>query len=223
VPVIIAETVAVDANFEAVIEPCGLSASQLSRLNDEQLIAHLRAGHDDALAILFDRYNRLIYTIARNIIQDEGEAEDLTQSVFFEIFRSSVKFDPARGTTKRWLLQIAYSRSLSRKHYLNIRSFYTEEEFERISDLDLGIPENGTRLNLEERRRLVQQALEMLSAPQRETLSLTFFQGLSAAEIAERRHEPEGNVRHHYYRGLKKLRSIIYDERDSSTRPKREG
>jgi RNA polymerase sigma-70 factor (ECF subfamily) len=175
------------------------------------------------LAILFDRYNRLVYTIARNIIQDEGEAEDLTQSVFFEIFRSSVKFDRARGSTKGWLLQIAYSRSLSRKHYLNIRSFYTEEEFERISDLDLGTQDNGAGLNLEERRRLIQQALEMLSPPQRETLSLAFFQGLSATEIAERRHEPEGNVRHHYYRGLKKLRSIIYAECNSSTLSKGQG
>jgi RNA polymerase sigma-70 factor (ECF subfamily) len=179
-------------------------------------MAHLRAGHDDALAVLFDRYNRLVYSIARNILQDNGEAEDLTQAVFFELFRSMAKFDPTRGTTKGWLLQIAYSRSLSRKHYLNIRSFYAEEGQGSNGEFDFVI-ESGPDLNHEERRRLVQQALEMLSEPQRETVSLAFFQGLSAAEIAQRRNESEGNVRHHYYRGLKKLRSIIYGSQDSST------
>lgn len=213
---------AFDSILDAVSEPCGLGVSQLKRLDDEQLMAHLVAGHDDALAILFDRYNRLVYTIAKNILRDEGEAEDLTQAVFFEIFRSVAKFDRSRGSTKGWLLQIAYSRSLSRKHYLNIRSFYSAAGSDEISDYEPESLQPTRDFNLEERRRLVEQSMEKLTPPQKETLTLWFFQGLSAQEIARRRKESEGNVRHHYHRGLKKLRSIIYGDGESST-PGRKG
>jgi RNA polymerase sigma-70 factor, ECF subfamily len=84
-------------------------------LNDEELMAHLQAGHGDALAVLFDRYHRLVLSIALKIVRDLAEAEDVTQNVFLEIFRSVAQFDPARGTTKTWVLQYAYHRSINRR------------------------------------------------------------------------------------------------------------
>ncbi|MDR3674805.1 MAG: hypothetical protein P4N24_04905, partial [Acidobacteriota bacterium] len=58
-------------------EPCGLSLEQLSRLPDPDLLAHLRSGHSDALAILFGRYHRLILSVAFKILRDPSEAEDV--------------------------------------------------------------------------------------------------------------------------------------------------
>ena len=86
----------------AVHEPCGLTFARLSALTDEHVMAHVQQGHDDALAVIFDPYHRLVL-IAFRILRDSGEAEDPTQAVFLEIFKASGQFDPSRGTTKGWI------------------------------------------------------------------------------------------------------------------------
>src|SRR5213593_4461726 len=113
-------------------EPCGLSHDELRHLSDEALMAHLQAGHADVLAIIFDRYYRLILSVAMKILRDIGEAEDLMQTVFLEIFKSAAQFDPSRGTLKVWILQYAYHRGMSRRQHLSIRNFYRNAD---IADL----------------------------------------------------------------------------------------
>ena len=98
--------------------------AKLKDLNDDELMAHLQGGCNDALAVLFDRYYRLVLSIALKIVRDPGEAEDVMQTVFLEIFRSAAQFDPAKGTTKVWILQYAYHRAINRKQHLNARRFY---------------------------------------------------------------------------------------------------
>src|SRR5438874_2366962 len=87
------------------LEPCALSQEELRHRSDEALMAHLQAGHADVLAIIFDRYYRLVLSVAMKILRDVGEAEDLMQNVFLEVFKSAVQFDPSRGTLKVWILQ----------------------------------------------------------------------------------------------------------------------
>src|SRR5262245_35032959 len=100
---------------------------ELAALNDEEVMSSLQAGADDALAVLFDRYHRLVYSIAVRIVRDRGEAEDVTQIVFLDFYKAAAQFDPAKGTTKTWLLQYAYHRALGRKRHLNVRRFYDLE------------------------------------------------------------------------------------------------
>jgi len=100
-----------------ISEPCGFSLDELKHLSDESLMmTHLQAGHADVLAIVFDRYYRLILNVAMKILRDVGEAEDLMQTVFVEIFKSAAQFDPGRGTLKVWLPQYADHRGMSRCH-----------------------------------------------------------------------------------------------------------
>ena len=80
-----------------------LSHAQLASLSDENLMVHLRRGYSDALAVLFDRYHSLIFGVASRILRDQGEAEDLMQSVFLEIFRSVAQYDESKGTPKVWI------------------------------------------------------------------------------------------------------------------------
>lgn len=188
------------------------SFAQMKGLNDEELMAHLQAGHGDALAVLFDRYHRLVLSIALKIIRDPGEAEDVLQNVFFEIFRSAAQFDPAKGTTKMWLLQYAYHRSINRRQQLNARHFYQQKDIEDVKTL---MPETTSlpgRLSQNELRQFLRQGLAMLNRQQRQVLELASYEGLSMAEIAQKTGESVSNVRHYYYRGLKKLRSVIFGE-----------
>jgi RNA polymerase sigma-70 factor (ECF subfamily) len=182
--------------------------AELVGMSDETLMAELKRGNGDALAILFDRYHRLVMKIAVRILRDAGEAEDLTQSVFLEILRSASQFNSARGTAKVWMLQCVYNRGFNRRQYLNLRGIYLrpEESVPRQNAWSIG--RKGT-LDVLESARTVKQALSHLNKAQKTTLQLAYYDGLTMHEIAERTGESLDSVRHHYYRGLEKLRSIL--------------
>jgi RNA polymerase sigma-70 factor, ECF subfamily len=182
---------------------------ELERLPDDDLMASLKAGCHEALAILFKRYHRLVFSIALRIVRDRGEAEDVMQNVFLEIFRSVTQFDPSRGTTKVWLLQFAYSRAINRREYLNARGFYRQGEAECLEENTLGSDFVFGKLTTGEAERLLDQGLANLSQPQRRVIELAAYDGLSMKEIAGKMGESVVNVRNHYYRGLRKLRSFI--------------
>jgi RNA polymerase sigma-70 factor (ECF subfamily) len=173
-------------------------------------MVHLQAGHADVLAIIFHRYYRLVLSVAIKILRDVGEAEDLMQMVFLEIFTSAAQFDPARGTLKVWILQFAYHRAMSRRQHLNVRNFYTNPGIGELNGELLS--SDIVQFNDYEIRHLVREALRTLNETQSKVLKLAYFDGLSMKEIAERTGDTLGNVRHHYYRGLQRLRAIIRHE-----------
>lgn len=186
-----------------------MSLAELKLMTDEQLMVQLQAGVDDALAVLFERYHRLVFAVGLKIVRDRGEAEDVMQMVFLEIFRSVAQFDPAKGSLKVWLLQYAYHRAISRKQHLNTRSFYSQQSLEELEPLLSAEPSTWGRYAPAELSRLMQQGFATLDEPQKRVVELASYEGLSMKEIADRTGESLSNVRHHYYRGLLKLRSFI--------------
>jgi RNA polymerase sigma-70 factor (ECF subfamily) len=187
----------------------------LNGRSDEDLIGALASGCHDAITVLFDRYSRLVFRVAERILRNSEEAEEVLQVVFLTIFRMAAKFDPQRGGVKIWLLQYAYSQSLRRKHQLNSRHFYTTEDIESvISELSRRGSSGPSALSPQESARLVNQALELIDEKQRRTIELTYYEGLSANEIADRTGESLTTVRHSLYRGLAKLRERL-GSRDS--------
>ena len=206
-------------------EPCGLAFEQLSKLADPELIAHLRAGHNDALAVLFDRYHRLILSVAFKILHNPAEAEDVMQSIFLEIYRVAGQFEASRGSAKVWLLQYAYHRSMNRRESLKVRGFYARDEQGRrpphsaetpVMDAALGV------LSFPEVRCLVRESLESLNHSQKSVLQMAYFEDMPLKDIAVRTGESLGNVRHHYYRALRRLRTLLVhsngDRRNNRTR-----
>jgi RNA polymerase sigma-70 factor (ECF subfamily) len=183
--------------------------SQLRLLTDDQLMVRLQEGVNDALAVLFERYQRLVFSIALKIVRDRGEAEDVTQNVFLEIYRAVAQFDPQKGTLKVWLLQFAYHRAFNRKQYLNTRKFYNHESAEDLDSLSRGEFLTSGRYAPAELRLLMEQGLASLGESQKRVVELASYDGLSMQEIADKTGNSLSNVRHHYYRGLQKLRSFI--------------
>ena len=157
------------------------------KLSDEDVIERLRQGHSDALSLLFDRFYRLVLRIAVRILRDPGEAEDVMQDVFLEIFNKAAQFDPAKGSAKTWVLQYAYHRSLTRRQYLALRSFYdrhqiSEREVSECNSVDV----SWRGLTFREWRRVIEQGLATLNEKQRRTIELVCFEGFLLSEIAER-------------------------------------
>jgi RNA polymerase sigma-70 factor (ECF subfamily) len=183
-----------------------LSYRELMLLKDDILIGHLLSGDPDALAVLFDRYHRLVLSVALRVLRDLDEAEDVMQSVFLEIFRVAAQYDPAKGSTKVWLLQYAYHRSFDRRQYLTLRGRY-----ERPLESD-GVVRTAPMPSTFESVLALNEAFERLNNVQRKILKLAFYEGLTMRQIARTLGESYDGVRHHYYRGLGKLRSILYEE-----------
>ena len=201
-------------------KPGGPSLEQLNGLADEDLMVQLKAGYNDALAVLFDRYHRLVLSVAFNILRDPAEAEDMMQSVFLEIYRVSGQFDAQRGSTKVWLLQYAYHRSMNRRKYLKLRNFSDRGEGGARESHSPEGPIDGIGpgvLTLPEVRCLVREGLENLSYPQRSALHMAYFEDMPLKEIAKKTGESLANVRHHYYRGLSRLRALFQNPKGNGS------
>jgi RNA polymerase sigma-70 factor (ECF subfamily) len=189
-----------------------LSPSRLRTFTDENLMAALRMGCNDALAVLFERHSPLVFRIARAILRDDGEAEETVQRVFLDVFKAVNQFNPGRGTFKTWLLQYAYHRSIDRRQHLQSNRFYSRDELNDLMPAELFKgPGHLLCLPPQEVVCLVEQVLATLESRQRRVIELTYFEGLTAEEIATKTGDSASSVRHNLYRGLAKLRAILLE------------
>jgi RNA polymerase sigma-70 factor (ECF subfamily) len=189
-----------------------VSLMHLQGLSDEQLMACLQEGQSDALAVLFDRYQKLVMSIALKIVRDPAEAEDVTQTVFLDFYRAVAQFEPSKGTTKVWLMQYAYHRAFNRRQHLQNREFYKKTELEE-EELAPSVAAHRTfGLSAQETQALVRQSMDSLPDKQKSVIGMVCYEGLSLREIADRTGDSYASVRHHYYRGLHRLRSFISGE-----------
>lgn len=174
---------------------------------------YLRQGQKDALSILFDRHYRLVFSVAIRILRDHGEAEDLMQDVFLDVFRKIEQYDPTKGSAKTWILQYAYHRSLNRQKYLALRSFYDGQEISIPIEWDQSQSSNSWNgLTFPDWASVIEKGMDSLTEKERTTISMAYYQGLLLKEIADQLNEPVANVRNHYYRGLRKLRDFLQEQ-----------
>jgi RNA polymerase sigma-70 factor (ECF subfamily) len=186
--------------------------SRLQALSDAELMDALRQGCNDALAVLFERHSSLVFRIARSIVHDDGEAEETVQRVFLDIFRAVKQFNADRGDFKTWLLQYAYHRSLDRRQHLLSKKFYHREALDDLVSADQSCG-TGHLLSLppQEAGYLVERVLSTLDSHQRRVIELTYFEGLTAEEIAKKTGDSAVSVRNTLYRSLAKLRTLLQE------------
>ena len=178
--------------------------------DDAALMARLKANDSSALEVLFSRYSRLVLGIALRILHDHGEAEEVVQETFFQVFQKSKLFDASKGAAKAWIIQIACRRALDRKSYLNRRGFYRGTDVGSLDDTLSGATDLDREVGARLDRVQLEKAFEELPEVQRRTLELFYFEGLELREIAAKLGDPLGNVRHHFYRGLERLRKSAF-------------
>jgi RNA polymerase sigma-70 factor, ECF subfamily len=184
------------------------SAGSSAPTSDEALIACLQVGKQEALSSLFNRYSRVVRSVSARILRDTAEAEDLVQDLFLFIQRKCTVFDSSKSSARSWIIQMAYHRAIERRRYLATRQLYSQEGLQDGIPQVVGSPttEDDYSPEVVFGRNGLNKVVEALSEDQRETLRLHFFEGYTLAEISERLGQPHGNVRHHYYRAIDKLR-----------------
>jgi len=186
-----------------------------SEYSDELLLCRVAAEDREALGILFRRHFRLLYSIANKILHNAAEAEDLTQDVFLHIARKCHLYNSAKGTARSWIVRTTYYQALNRKEYLEDRHYYAAVNPKGRGVEELAAPSaNGYDQSGEAvfgRTRWL-QIREVLTEDQWEAIRLHFFEGCTFAEIGKKRNQAVANVRHHFYRGLARLRKYIFQD-----------
>jgi RNA polymerase sigma-70 factor (ECF subfamily) len=186
----------------------------IGEIPDELLLERVGQGEREALAILFRRHARTVRNVAHRILRNEAEADDLVQDVFIFIFRKAALFNAAHCTARSWIVQVTYHRAFDRRRRLITRHFYDSRE---LDDAALNMANRRSEIIFNEwslegmwGKESAARLRELLSPSQLLTIELHFFEGYTLEEIADRLGQTLGNIRHHYHRGLEKLRKPAF-------------
>lgn len=155
---------------------------------DASLLSAIQSGNQDAMAAFFDRYSKMVYSVALRVLNDSGEAEDVMQEIFIQIWQNPAKFSAERGSMGGWLVVVARNRAIDKLR--RRKPSDPVEMFALPSSVNLD-RESERELLLEQ----IRTAMEKLPIEQRRSVELAFFDGLSHSEIADRTGEPLGTVK----------------------------
>ncbi|MBL4687944.1 MAG: sigma-70 family RNA polymerase sigma factor [Nannocystaceae bacterium] len=178
---------------------------QWQAMEDAQVVLLAAKGKVKALATLYDRYAGLLLTMANKLLGDRAMAEDLVQDVFMEVWRRASSFDASRGSVRTWLLVRLRSRALDR---LRSASHRREVAVADVTPHHTAASE-GDDPTLAPDRKAVVAALSQLPKDQRVVIELSYFQGMSASEIAAKVGSPIGTVKSRTAAALGKLRTAM--------------
>jgi len=165
------------------------TGAQLSA-SDAALIERIVARDESALAVLYDRYARMLSSILNRILRDTQAAEEILQDIFFQLWRTAPQFDPSRGSLPGWLAVIARHRAISRLRRHNPAA--GEELLENTVVLPFNLESVVAQQQLLTR---VKGALEGLPKDQRAAVELAYFEGMTHSEIARNTGDPLGTVK----------------------------
>ena len=171
-------------------------------MNDGALVSAVRAGNQDAMAQLYDRYSSVVYAVALRALGETGAAEDVLQEIFMQLWRNPGAFDASRGNLAPWLAVIARNRAVD---VLRKRRPQTEIT-ETLVSVEPDLASEAERGRQVEKVRAV---LKEMPGPQRSALEMAYFEGYSHSEIAEKTKEPLGTIKTRIRTGLMLLRKAV--------------
>ena len=175
---------------------------------DAKIVERMANGEEAALAALYDRWCDSVNALVVNIVRDESEAEEVVESVFWQAWQQATRWSPERGAPGAWLLSIARSRSLDRLRIMRRRRDDQMAD-PAIFEQAPAVGDPLSDLDQTDRASRVSTALKALPPEQREALELSYFEGLSQTEIADRLSLPLGTVKTRVRLALRKMRDKL--------------
>jgi len=182
-------------------------------LDDQALIRLVAQAQTEALSALYDRYGRLVFSMALNTVGDHSLAEEITQDVYMRVWEKAHTYQAEYGKVVTWITSIARYRAIDvlrhqRARPEGHRAAWEDSSF--VEGMNSGLVEEAVE-SLQQKQR-IRQAIAQLPEGQRLALSMAFFQGYSHSEISAAINEPLGTVKTRIRLAMQKLREALYDE-----------
>ena len=173
---------------------------------DAAVMRDVAAGDDEALKILYGRYAKLVFHVAVQSLEPAA-AEEIVQDVFLTVWRKAATFDPARGSFRGWIMQIAHMQIINEHRRQRRRPQAVDDpDGEQLVNLPDGAPDPVEATWRDYCRAAVRAAMETLPPAQRQALGLAFFEDLTHEQVASVLHLPLGTVKTRIRAGMQKLR-----------------
>ena len=182
-------------------------------LDDEALIRLVVRAQADALSELYDRYSRLVFSLALNVVGDRATAEEITLDVFTRVWEKAETYRSDQAKVSTWLTSITRHRSIDVLRRQNARPEQHSVNWAEVSPEDMpsvNSPEEATELA--QRQERVRAAIAELPPDQKQALALAYFKGYTHREIAQALDEPLGTVKTRIRLAMHKLRGMLHDE-----------
>ena len=187
-----------------------VAGSSGSATADIALLARVADRDAGALADLYDRHNRLLFSLILRVLRDRGESEDVLQEVFVRVWDRADSYSPALGTPLAWLVRIARNRAIDRLRSRQVRANIAESYEDPPVATDATPPGNPEQLaRTAEHRRAIVAALDQLPVEQRTLIDAAYFQGFTQSELAERFGLPLGTVKTRIRTAMQTLRQTL--------------
>ncbi|MET9608473.1 ECF RNA polymerase sigma factor SigK [Streptomyces sp. NPDC006512] len=191
--------------------PENRSPTEAARAGDEALpvlLARVAEGDEAAFVAVYDAVCGRVLGVTLAVLRDRAQAEEVTQEVFVEVWRTAGRYRSDRGGVRTWVLTIAHRRAVDR-----VRSAQASADRERRAGrLEAALPEfdqvSETALEHDERER-VRRCLGSLTALQRQSVTLAYYRGLTYREVSEELSLPLGTVKTRLRDGLLRLRDCL--------------
>lgn len=187
--------------------------------SDEDLLRQIALNQSSALSSLYDRYARLVYSLALRMCGNSAIAEEITQDVFVQVWNNAAAYQPEMSKLTTWLTSITRYRAIDQLRRLSVRPD-GHLLLDPVEDLTLSSgKENTPEAQVENHAEAQQLQLALAELPddQRTVLQLAYFNGMSQPEMAAYLGQPLGTVKTRVRLGLQKLRKVLSGDESPSS------
>ncbi|MEO8206881.1 MAG: sigma-70 family RNA polymerase sigma factor [Chthoniobacterales bacterium] len=176
---------------------------------DAVLIRKVAEGDRRGFETLYDKFSGLVFSTASRILNDQSDAEDVTQDVFVQIWDKAGLYNPSRGTPVTWIITLTKHKAIDRLRSVQ-RKFRLKEEVQKENSTDVrGDRKSEDEVQTHENSAIIKTAVAQLLPDQRAVIELAYFSGLTQSQIAEELREPLGTVKARIRSAMVKLKEIV--------------
>jgi RNA polymerase sigma-70 factor (ECF subfamily) len=182
--------------------------TDFNEASDAQLVTSVGRYSEVALAEVYRRHGGAVYGLARRVLDNAAEAEDVTQEVFLRLWNAPDRFDPARGSLRSYLLAQSHARAVDVIRSQNSRRARESSDAMKTARAGYDMQNEAWDLTLAHQ---VSEALATLPDDERRAIELAYFEGRTYVQVAEILNQPEGTVKSRIRNGMRRMRRILLE------------
>jgi len=181
---------------------------EIREVSDAQLVTSIARYSELALAEVYRRHGGAVYGLARRVLSNATEAEDVTQDVFLRLWNQPDRFDPNRGSLRSFLLAQSHGRAVDAVRSLNSRKRRESRDAQQTASAEYDMQHEVWDLALADQ---VARALGDLPEEERRVIELAYFEGHTYVDVAKLLGQPEGTVKSRIRNGMRRMRAVLVD------------